>query len=63
MANETETSFTCDLCKKTFDKMPVGDAKAEAEYPEVFGVERSSDDGIVCDDCWQRIDPRKLAQA
>ena len=61
--NETATHFTCDLCKQTFEKFDDGDAKADAEYPEVFGIERQPDDGIVCDDCWQKIDPRKLAQA
>ena len=63
MANETSTQFTCDMCRRTFGKMPDGDAKAEAEYPEVFGVDRQPGDGIVCDECWRRIDPRKLAQA
>lgn len=63
MANETATSFTCYLCWRTFDKYDDGNEKANAEYPEVFGVARQPDDGIVCDDCWQRIDPRKQARA
>ena len=62
MANETATSFECDLCHETFDKA-LPDEVADAEYVEVFGTERQPDDAIVCDDCWQRIDPRKQVQA
>lgn len=51
--------YTCAMCHRTFEKF-VTDAVANAEAEELWGVSNASDRPdfrVVCDDCWQNINP------
>ena len=64
------STFQCKMCKGVFEYARP-EAEARAEYEEVFGalgcsvadIDTPGETDVVCDDCWQKIDPRKLAVA
>jgi hypothetical protein len=54
-------TFTCAMCGETFVKAR-SEEEAVAECFEVFGCTPATEEcDVVCDDCWQSIDPRKHA--
>ena len=54
-------NYKCAMCKEVFEE---GRTKEDAlaELAEVFPGASVEDCDVVCDDCWKKIDPRKLAQ-
>jgi hypothetical protein len=55
-------TYTCELCHQTFDS-DWPDEEAAKECEALFGQVPMSDCAIVCDDCFQMIDPRKPENA
>lgn len=55
-------TFICQLCEQTFEK-GWSDKDAEAEKDALWGDVPLDDCGVVCDDCWQQINPFKVVSA
>ena len=53
-------TYVCALCGGEFEKTTADD-EAMAECREIFGAVEPEECDIVCDDCFQKIDPRRIA--
>jgi hypothetical protein len=54
------STFTCTLCRETFEFVTDGTwtrADATAEMESYFGAVPESEWDVVCDACYERIDP------
>ncbi len=52
-------TFTCEICGGTFGKVCT-DEEMMSEARKVFGDVKLEDCGVVCDDCFNQIDPRQF---
>lgn len=50
-------TYTCSKCKGVFSK-GWSDEEAKAEHQENFGREPDEDAAVVCDGCFQKMNPK-----
>jgi DNA-directed RNA polymerase subunit RPC12/RpoP len=51
--------FRCGMCGGTFEQLRT-DEEAEEEARRLYGVDKASTDpdmGVVCHDCWLKLEP------
>ncbi len=55
-----DNEFQCHMCGNVYEKVCT-DEEAMKECEENFGKEmaNNADNAVICDDCYQKIDPKK----
>jgi len=53
-----QDTFTCEMCNKTYEK-GWSEEESTKEMRESWGDLPQEHRSVVCDDCFQKIDPEK----